>query len=756
MPKVNLERNTFVKGLITEASPLTFPENASIDEDNFLLERDGSRRRRNGMDFEAGYTLRDLALSLSDFKDTVITSYRWENVGNDPTVTIAVVQIGYRLYYFNGFEDILSANLINFSTFSSSLSAQYPLQYAAIDGKLIVVNQNLPEPRMIEYTGGTGFTVTSIDLNVRDIWGYDSGFAVDLRPAPGVYNSKHTYNLYNQGWPNENYRDKDDNQRFPHVHFFEQQGVYPSNADIWYYGQDVDTGDPEKLKYESELAKDKWFGTTPAPRGRFIIDLFSRSQSREDLSGTGLPIDYSEGGVTTIATYAGRIFYSGIVVTNANNEGDTAPRLGTLVVFSKVIENFSDLGKCHSTNDPTSSDISDLLPTDGGVIPIPEASRIYKLIPIGASLLVVAENGVWEIAGVDNSFRADEYIVRKISNIGAVNAQSIVNAEDMVYFWSRAGIYVVAPQEVTGRLAAQNITETTIQSFFINIPSVGRANAVGRYDSDARRISWLYNDSDDSNVYNGYTEINKYNRELTIDTTLGAFSTFTFGETATDSPYVAGYMPTGGFNITSYSQNVVHNGDQVQVNGEDVVITQDVRSQGESSTKYIAVKPNSTGNVEFTFSLFNDENFLDWKSDDTVGVDAPAYLITGYELFADTMRDKQIPYLTMHFEQTEDSFASSGTDLEAQRQSSCLVQAQWDFANSSVSGKFGTQFQAYRLSRFYTPSAAGPFDYGQSVVTTKSKLRGIGRAFSMRIDTEAGKDLHLYGWGIHAEGGNSV
>lgn len=753
MPKTNLERNTFVRGLITEASPLTFPENASIDEDNFILNRDGSRKRRNGMDYENGYSLIDIALSLTDYQDTVITSFRWENANNDPTKTIGVVQIGYRIYFFNGFEDILSANLIGSLPFTSSLSSQYPLQYTAVDGRLFVVNQNLPKPVMIEYDGVSTFSTSKIDLSVRDIWGYDSGFDVDYRPPVGEYNVEHNYNLHNQGWPNENYRDKDGNMRFPHVHFWEQQGVYPSDSDIWYYGQDVDNSDPEKLKYESELAKDKWFGTTPAPKGRFIIDLFDRWTSREEKSGIGVPVDVTRGGVTTVASFAGRIFYSGIVVTSDTSEASSAPRLSTMVVFSKVIENKNDFGKCHAVNDPTSNEFNQLLATDGGTIPIPEASRIYKLIPMESSLLVVAENGVWEITGTDGSFRADDYLVRKITNIGAVNAQSIVNAEDMIYYWSKAGIYVISPQEVTGRLISQNITETTIQNLFIEIPSVGRANAVGRYDSDARRISWLFNDE---STYDGITEKNKYNRELIFDTTLGSFSTFTFGQTATDSPYLAGYMPTGGFNITSYSQPVVHNGDQVQVNGEDVVFTQDVRSQGSSSTKYITVKPNSSGNVRFTFGVFNDEDFLDWKSDDTVGVDASAYMITGYELFNDTMRRKQIPYLIMHFKQTEDAFVVSGTDLEADNQSSCLVQAQWDFARSNVAGKFGTQFQAYRLSRFYTPNAAGPFDYGQNVISTKSRLRGIGRAFSMRIDTEAGKDLHLYGWGLHVEGGSGV
>lgn len=48
---------TFVKGMITEASPLTYPEDASYDEDNMILYRKGNRSRRLGIDFESGYEL---------------------------------------------------------------------------------------------------------------------------------------------------------------------------------------------------------------------------------------------------------------------------------------------------------------------------------------------------------------------------------------------------------------------------------------------------------------------------------------------------------------------------------------------------------------------------------------------------------------------------------------------------------------------------------------------------------------------------
>jgi|SRR5690554_1297592 len=51
--------NTFVKGLMTEASEINFPENYSLYEKNFELRRDGGRDRRRGMDllYPLGLTL---------------------------------------------------------------------------------------------------------------------------------------------------------------------------------------------------------------------------------------------------------------------------------------------------------------------------------------------------------------------------------------------------------------------------------------------------------------------------------------------------------------------------------------------------------------------------------------------------------------------------------------------------------------------------------------------------------------------------
>lgn len=779
MPKVNVERNTFVKGLITEASPLTFPENASIAESNFVLNRDGSRQRRLGMDYEDTGSLIATGETLTSFATSAISGFRWENVGNDASKTFGVVQVGNKIWFVDGFKDTLSTNVISHVVDAinpmnnnpielSTAYANEPIQFASIYGKLIMVSKLIPLPLVVDVTFDSNddavIATTPLDIKVRDIWGIDESVDVDERIA--TIDKIHEYNLFNQGWPtdlrsaiiigsnnlqqtilHENYKIGADE------HF------YPSNADIHTLGINAsDAFNPNKLR-ETEV------GSRAAPRGRVLLDPFNRGQGRRSfISGLPvasvfstealdtIPLDNNvDASISTIAAHAGRLFYAGME-GDTDNGDDKSPSLASTIFFTQLSTNKDGWGKCHTENDPTSEEFSDLLPTDGGTIVIPEASKILKLVSSGANLVIIADNGVWSLSGTDGIFTADSFALGKVTNIGAVNAASVVEAEGVVYYWSKAGVYVLTPDQVSGRLQAQNITETTIQTLYIAIPSVGRANAVGRYDSDSRKISWLYNDTAS---YDGLNNINNYNKELVLDTVLGSFYTHSLGETATESPYVAGYLPTGGFNVLTQPINIVAGPDNVIVGVDNVAILTTVRSTGESRTKYITIKP--TASVSFTFSLYNEETFLDWKTDDTVGVDAPAHMVSGYELFGDTARDKNINYLTAHFKRTESGFVQVGDDLEAINPSSCMISSQWDFANSAASGKFGTSFQAYKLPRNFTPTVASvTFDQGWDVVTTKNKVRGSGRAFSMRLDTEAGKDLHIYGWSINAGGNASV
>ena len=50
----------------------------------------------------------------------------------------------------------------------------------------------------------------------------------------------------------------------------------------------------------------------------------------------------------------------------------------------------------------------------------------------------------------------------------------------------------------------------------------------------------------------------------------------------------------------------------------------------------------------------------------------------------------------------------------------------------------------------YETSVADDFDYGESVIVTKNKLRGSGKCLSLKIQSETGKDIKILGWGIVA------
>ena len=118
-------------------------------------------------------------------------------------------------------------------------------------------------------------------------------------------------------------------------------------------------------------------------------------------------------------------------------------------------------------------------------------------------------------------------------------------------------------------------------------------------------------------------------------------------------------------------------------------------------------------------------------------------------MFGDFLKEKQIPYIQFYFKRTENGYSSATGTLELTNQSSCKVQAQWNWTNSANSGKWGTEFQAYRLLRNYIPSGpTDPFDYGEGIIVTKNKLRGSGKTISLKISSEAGKDMQILGWGM--------
>ena len=757
------EYNTFVKGIITEASPLTFPENSSKEDDNFELNTDGTRQRRLGMDFETGAAL--IGNTDHYFNQTfnppvpsaietdAINNYDWYNVANNPFLSMSVVQMSNRLFFGSLHKDPVTGTMYNGGNgLQVPIMGRDPIHFSDINGVLVCTVPRT-QPFVIEFAESTGtFTITTLTLEVRDFWGVDDALEVDGRPA--TLDNLHKYNLLNQGWTTTNI---DAN--------FAANATYPSNSDLAVFGKDSSDDFSGELLYKQN------FGNTPAPKGHYILNFFARSMSRSvksTLGGITSDVDY--GRPSTSCTYAGRTFYAGM---DSNPEGgdSKSPDIGSFVLFSKVATTVEDLGKCYQEADPTSEQISDIIDTDGGFVTIPEAGTIVKLVEGTNSVIVIARNGVWEIFGDTGGFVATSYQVSKITDQGCINPHSVVQVEDVTMFWSISGIIALKTDATSQRLVAEDITATTIKTLYNDdIPETAKTFAKGYYNPTDKKVLWLWNDDTrvaltgfelaggfydyTGGLYNRWW----YNRELVFDMTLGAWHTRTIGRTIYDiglsGPDIAGISITPNMVTAVDVCPVLHNGTQVQADTVDVIVSIDYLVVAESKVKYLTMLSGVELEWAYTFSEYKTTNFQDWDSTSfsgtPSGIDAPAYLLTGTETYGASATKKQVPYCYFYFNRTETGFTDEGDNTPAVvGASGCLVQARWDFANHSNSGKYGAQWQAYRLPRTYTVGAsvtADTFDQGFEVITTKNKLRGRGKALNLRIDTEPLKDCHILGW----------
>ena len=735
---------SFVKGLITEASPLTFPENASIDEQNFVLNRDGSRSRRLGLDYEGTYAKTSTGLTADDIKEGKQSFHRWDTPSGTSSIAIGVVRVKNKLWFVDLLTSAPSANLLNSGNpITITGLSNNNIETSTLNNQLIIVGKDLDKPVVLSYDYTTD-TVSqrTVDIKVRDIWGLDDSLEDDERPA--TLSDEHKYNLRNQGW-NENIVTKGGGDALDET--FTALSAYPSNSDQWTLGKISNSSDADYEKFDPEVLEKNSQSRYSVSRGSIVIDAFDRGSSREaGTDVTGLNSDTETGNISTVASYAQRIFYSGIDSTVTDGDAKS-PNYSGYIFFTKVVTSDSDFGKCYQEADPTDPGINDIIDSDGGTIQIPEATRIVKIASSQSSLLVFAENGIWEIYGDTGGFIASSFQANKISTNGIFNANSVVNINGNFMYWSKAGIYTLVTDAASGRFRAETISLTTIQTLFLQIPDIGKNNCKGFYDEKENRVRWLYNDADDI-TYTNNNYINRYTKELVFDLTLQAFYTNVFSQLATSSPYVADYIEVPGYAISSFDEAVlVTNGNTViDSNSDTVVTTEDLLLNRSSQFSYLTI-----AGTNFTISKFNNLTFKDWVTEDGTGANYSSYLVTGYELFNDVMRDKQTPYIFFYFNRTEDGYTADGANLILNNQSSCKVQAQWNWANSANSGKWGNEFQAYRLLRNYIPSGSGdPFDYGDGVIVTKSKLRGSGKTLSIKISSEEGKDMKLLGWAVPA------
>lgn len=766
-----VEINNFVAGLITEASPLTFPNNASLDEQNFVLRRDGSRRRRLGIDYEDGHSIISTGVAPGAGQVVAFETYQWANAGGDAAKTLVVVQVGNEIRVFDTVNGAISSHLIYTHTvLESNAGTRY--SFATVDGDLVVASGS-PNILLLKYRNGV-ITPSTNRLLIRDLFGVaDIISGENLRVGNGVttrplsLTPTHLYNLRNQTWAEPRKVVTNEDVQDLLSDFFLRSGIrsgvskYPSNADVTTFSiyPDANDGDDRLTdRFNAFDVIDNPIGTTTAPKGYFIIDALSRGSSRVqeevklrsrypqlDYAVSNLPIDLTPGGATVVAEYAGRVFYAGFSGEVSGGD-DNSPKMSSYILFSQLVEDPSDIFSCYQSGDPTSKEEPDLVDTDGGFIRIEGAYGITRMIAVNNALVVVAANGVWLIqGGSDYGFKATNYVTTKVTSYGCNSPSSVVQVDTSVIYWGEDGIYVVA-QNQYGDYIAESLTQKTIQSFYEAIPSVDRAFCSGTYDNYERKVYWTYGNR---------LQSTGSSKQLVFDATLGAFYPFVFNEE--DFPRIVAGIKVPPYRLESIPEGVTVLDEGVVSVGSLVTVSSEVLQSALNETIYLTIT-STAPTIKFTFSSYNNSEFKDWVTSDGVGTDAKAFLLTGWMSGGDHQRYKQVPYVTFHFIKTESGFEEDEFgDWRPLNQSSCMVSAQWEWANHINSGRWGKKFQAYRIKRHYFPSDLNDgFDNGFYTVVTRNKLRGKGRVVSLLIETEPEKDCFLAGWSMIMSTNNYV
>jgi len=761
-PTQRAEVNNFIKGLITEASPLNYPANASLEEENFELNRDGSRDRRLGLGFEPLHNTITVPYTLVEKDSLKLSTFKWLSVAGSLIDDFLVVQIERTLQLYNlNAESLTGSGLIGSITLDR-FPPNTGYSFTAVDGTLVVA-AGVDAIALVTYKAGV-FTTAYERLLVRDSWGiqvvdqpeYEKDITYRGTTALPV---AHTYNLQNQSWgiPRKNAANV---LVDPVVQYQTDLSINPSNSETVWTGlqfQPVTAGVTFERMY-TNLYTEVLGASVVDAKGYYVIDLLNRGTSRINAFAANkvkyptlsivsitAPSDITSGGAKIVTEFAGRVWYAGFSGEVAGGDS-RSPNLSNYICFSQLIKDKTNFTKCYQEGDPSSRDSTDLVDTDGGFLRVSGAKKIIALVNIESSLIVIADNGVWSVSGGgDYGFSATNYKVAKISTFGGLSATSVVPEGGRVFFWSADGIYLIAKDNV-GNLGVTNITQMTIQTLYENIPNTSKLEAVGAYDPISKKVRWLYR----TGIRFGDDAVTK---ELILDTVSSAFYQNRINNLDNNTVQVMSMFVGTPFRRGGALSAVYSGTDLVFAGSEFVGVEDEIRTSGIQSIRYLILGYVGEA-VYITIGYYNNTDFADWKGVDGVGVDAKAYLLAGQQTAGDSAISKQIPYLVMYFTRTEVGVTQ---DLVPDRQSGCLMRCQWDFSNTIVSNKWSPLVQTYRYRRAqYITGPDDEYDNGFSVISSKSKVRGRGKAFSLYLETEPLKDCRVLGWSISLNGNTNV
>jgi len=722
--------NNFKGGLITEITGLNFPENACTETYDCVHDEKGRTKRREGFEFESGFDTNTLAADVG-----VMSGYTWNNVTGSGAVSLRVQQIGSVLYFYSiTSEEALSASRIadtvTLSTYAASGDVDPSLnecQFSSGNGYLIVTHPEC-EPFFCTYDVETEtITDTEITMYIRDFKGLDDGYEIEFRPTSTVagLTVNHKYNLFNQGWYF--------NSNAALTAWDTAKTTMPSNADVWWQFKNASD------EFDATTIDNVFSAGTPAPKGHYLLNVFNQDRSTASGIATITTMTTGDARFATSAFMGGRVFYGGLSSSGFSSN----------VYFTQIIENPAEqLGALHQQYDPTSETLSDLLPSDGGVISIYGLESVVKLVSLVNVLLVFATNGVWAITGSEGlGFRANDFTVTKISSIGSVTAPSFVDVDGFPYWWNLDGIYKLVPNQQgglqnattvqTGGFEVVSLTNFTIRSFFQEIPLGSKARARGAYNPLDKIIRWIYRSTDSTGPEDDYI----FDRTLNFNLLTEAFYPWRMPDHDVKIHDIFVVKGEGG--VQAREEVLESHGGQDTFTytvwdetGDPVTTFALDRFIIEPQFKFLTSYPNTinSANSEFTFSENRNDGagrWLDWFDYDNTGTNYESTFTTGYKIHGDTQRFFQSNYVFCFLEQEEGA--------------SCSMRGLWEWTTASSTGRWSNAQEVYTAAKL-----------NRAVNFRRLKVRGKGRALQLKFTSNAGNPFTLIGWSIFETSNASV
>lgn len=792
MPQVNARKPnfTYLKGLITETSPLAFAENSALDMDNFELNPDGTIQRRLGLDYESGYSEATITVDNTD----VVSEHEWRSPGGDPSLRFIVVQIGENVHFYKD-ATAFSANKKAFTidlslyatgSYTASDIAGQPIDCATGKGILLIVNKYI-SPLHIEYSvADDTINITPINIEIRDFIGANDGLGNEEQP--NTLTDAHKYNLMNQGWSvadiNQYYTDKT---------------KYPANAFVRVLGLIQNPTTNVREWNSNEMARNL-LNNGRAPKGRFIINPFNTTAT---LGTGGLTIltissfSYSHGapGTITVTTSAAHGYSNGNTVQisgtqfrymkAAPDEREYTSNYNGSYTISNVAASTFDITKTINGWDSW----VDQYEAYGSVYKTTGATEIATN-PDGFTTNIRPRKTAWYAgrawyAGIDDTHYQNwiffsqivqgqkdyekcyqendptsEHFNSLLPTDGGYliipeieNIQKMLAVQDKLLVFAENGIWIIQGQRGSFNPVSYSIQKLT---------GIGLSSPFGVCLVDGlpiySTVGGLYVMQQDPDT--GFLFVTNLTKD-TIQDIWDAIATKNRIKMVYDESNRKVHILHNTTATTEYQYNrelVVHlklgafYKFSYPTSPGRVIGISSMRDYAENNNKvkYLSYKTSGT---KVSWCTFSNTSFKDFYTMDSTGTDAAGYLTTGYEVMTDATVKKYAPWIYCFFRQTETTFVTDGAGgAIPSPASSCTMQARWDWSDHANSGKYGDAKEVYKHRRQYVGNVGDPFTSGFDVVVTKNKVRGSGRALHIHFSTTAAKDCQMLGWSVDFQG----